>query len=134
AFQRWSARAMEGLVAWYDRGLRWVLDHQGLTLWAAVATLFVTAGLYAGIPKGFFPQQDTGAIQAVTQGPQTVSFAAMSALQRAAAERVLQDPDVEAVSSFIGIDGSNATLNTGRMQIALKPLAERDARVQGVMD
>ena len=133
-FQRWSAGALEGLVAWYDRGLHWVLDHQRLTLWAAVGTLFVTAGLYAGIPKGFFPQQDTGAIQAVTQGPQTASFAAMSALQRAAAERVLQDPDVEAVSSFIGIDGSNATLNTGRMQIALKPLAERGERVQGVMD
>ncbi len=133
-FQRWSADAMKGLVAWYDRGLLWVLDHQRATLWAAVATLFVTAALYAGIPKGFFPQQDTGAIQAITQGPQTASFAAMSALQRAAAERVLQDPDVEAVSSFIGIDGSNTTLNTGRMQIALKPLADRGDRVRDIMD
>uniref|UniRef100_UPI00333F54DE multidrug efflux RND transporter permease subunit n=1 Tax=Castellaniella defragrans TaxID=75697 RepID=UPI00333F54DE len=133
-FQRWSVGAMERLVGWYDQGLRWVLDHQRLTLLAAVATLFVTAGLYVGIPKGFFPQQDTGAIQAITQGPQTASFAAMSALQRAAAERVLQDPDVEAVSSFIGIDGSNTTLNTGRMQIALKTLSERGERVQGIMD
>ncbi|HEX7387004.1 MAG TPA: multidrug efflux RND transporter permease subunit [Castellaniella sp.] len=124
-FLQWAGAAMDGLVAWYDRGLQWVLAHQRATLWVALATLFVTAGLYIGIPKGFFPQQDTGAILAITQGPQAASFTAMQGLQQAAVARVLQDPAVASVTSFVGIDGDNTTLNTGRLQITLKPLSER---------
>lgn len=130
-FLQSAGRAMEALVAAYDRGLRWVLAHQRLTLWAAVASLFVTAGLYMGIPKGFFPEQDTGSIQAITQGPQSASFQVMARLQEQAVALVLAEPDVESVASFIGIDGDNATLNTGRLQITLKPLAERDGRRAG---
>ena len=133
-FLRQAGRMMDGLVAWYDRGLLWVLGHQRATLWFAVGTLAVTAALYAGIPKGFFPQQDTGAIQAITQGPQTASFAVMSRLQQDAVARVLRDPAVASVTSFIGIDGDNTTLNTGRLQITLKPLADRGDRADAVID
>ncbi|MGB7482309.1 MAG: efflux RND transporter permease subunit, partial [Castellaniella sp.] len=125
---------MNRLIAAYDRGLRWVLAHQRATLWAVVATLLVTAGLYAAIPKGFFPQQDTGAVQAITQGPQSASFQVMNRLQQQAVERVLADPAVATVASFIGIDGDNTTLNTGRLQITLKPLAERGERADAVID
>ncbi|MGB6104272.1 MAG: MdtB/MuxB family multidrug efflux RND transporter permease subunit [Pusillimonas sp.] len=130
-FQLALGRWMDKLVEAYDRGLKWVLRHQLLTLWVALGTLVLTALLYAVVPKGFFPQQDTGLIQAISQGPQTVSFASMAQRQHGAVERILQDPDVAAVTSFIGIDGTNATLNTGRMQIALKPIGERgdNARV-----
>src|SRR5690606_33467766 len=124
-FQQTTGRWMDQMIAGYDRGLRWVLGRQGLTLLVALATLGVTVLLYMAVPKGFFPQQDTGLIQAISQGPQDVSFSSMAARQGMAAERILQDPDVESVTSFTGIDGSNATLNTGRMQIALKPLSER---------
>ncbi|MGB6242397.1 MAG: multidrug efflux RND transporter permease subunit [Castellaniella sp.] len=133
-FLQGSGRMLDALIAWYDRGLQWVLLHQRATLWFAVGTLALTAGLYAGIPKGFFPQQDAGAIQAITQGPQTASFALMSRLQRDAVDQVLQDPAVASVTSFIGIDGDNTTLNTGRLQITLKPLAQRSDRAQAVMD
>lgn len=129
-----AGRWMDQLIAAYDRGLRWVLAHQRATLWAVVATLLVTAGLYAGIPKGFFPQQDTGAVQVITQGPQSASFAVMSRLQQEAVERVLADPAVESVASFIGIDGDNTTLNTGRLRITLKPLAERSDRADAVIE
>src|SRR5690606_23974131 len=110
----------------YDRGLHWVLGHQVATLLVALATLVLTGLLYAVVPKGFFPQQDTGLIQAISQGPQTISFSAMAERQRRAASLIMEDADVTAVTSFIGIDGTNATLNTGRMQIALKPIGERD--------
>lgn len=133
-FLRRAGRAMDRLVEAYDVALTWVLGHQRATLWVALATLFVTAGLYLGIPKGFFPQQDTGAILAITQGPQTASFAVMEKLQRAAVDRVLADPAVDSVSSFIGIDGDNTTLNTGRLQITLKPLADRADRADIVMN
>jgi len=133
-FLRRAGRAMDRLVEAYDVALTWVLGHQRATLWVALATLFVTAGLYLGIPKGFFPQQDTGAILAITQGPQTASFAVMEKLQRAAVDRVLADPAVDSVSSFIGIDGDNTTLNTGRLQITLKPLADRADRADVVMN
>ncbi|MFC4297683.1 multidrug efflux RND transporter permease subunit [Castellaniella hirudinis] len=122
-FLQAAEAGMDRLVAAYDRGLQWVLAHQRATLWAVVATLLVTAGLYAAIPKGFFPQQDTGMVQAITQGPQSASFQVMNRLQQQAVERVLADPAVASVSSFIGIDGDNATLNTGRLQITLKPQA-----------
>ncbi|WP_322999250.1 multidrug efflux RND transporter permease subunit [Castellaniella sp.] len=133
-FLQQAGRMMDSLVAWYDRGLHWVLAHQRATLWFAVGTLAVTAALYAGIPKGFFPQQDTGAIQAITQGPQTASFAVMSRLQQDAVARVLQDPAVASVTSFIGIDGDNTTLNTGRLQITLKSLTDRGERADAVID
>ncbi|MGB3276924.1 MAG: efflux RND transporter permease subunit [Castellaniella sp.] len=131
---RREERWMERLITAYDRGLQWVLAHQRATLWAVVATLLVTAGLYAAIPKGFFPQQDTGMVQAITQGPQSASFQVMHRLQQQAVERVLADPAVASVASFIGIDGDNATLNTGRLQITLKPLAEGRERADVVIE
>src|SRR5690554_4759674 len=133
-FQRVAADAMRGLIDGYDRGLIWVLAHQRITLLVAVGTLALTGVLYMAIPKGFFPQQDTGLIQAISQGAQTASFSAMSERQQRVVERILEDPDVVAVSSFIGIDGTNATLNTGRMQIALKPVAERDAGAMQIIE
>ena len=119
--------------AWFDKVtvrygemLQWVFNRQRLTLMVAGLTLVLTVLLYVFIPKGFFPVQDTGAIQAVSQGPTSLSFAAMAERQQALARVILQDPAVESLSSFIGVDGSNATLNTGRFLINLKPLAERD--------
>lgn len=132
-FQRAAGRGMDDLIAWYDRGLRWVLRRQGLTLLVAVATLVFTGLLYVVVPKGFFPQQDTGLIQAISQGPQDVSFASMAARQNVAAQRILEDPDVVSVTSFTGIDGTNSTLSTGRMQIALAPLGERGSSASDVM-
>ncbi|MCQ9374801.1 multidrug efflux RND transporter permease subunit [Methyloversatilis sp. XJ19-13] len=120
----WFAR----LTAGYARTLRWVLDHQAITLAATLATFVLTALLYVAVPKGFFPVQDTGLIQGMSEAEPTVSFSAMSARQQALAEVLLRDPDVENISSFIGVDGQNPTLNTGRMQIRLKALADRDAR------
>ncbi|MFW7342187.1 multidrug efflux RND transporter permease subunit [Pollutimonas sp. H1-120] len=133
-FQRKAGIWMDDLIHSYDKGLQWVLAHQRATLWVALGTLLLTGLLYAVVPKGFFPQQDTGLIQAISQGPQTVSFASMAQRQQQAVDRILKDPDVQAVSSFIGIDGTNATLNTGRMQIALKPLGERSANAQAIID
>ena len=124
----WFARLTVG----YGRTLRWVLDHQPLTLAATVATFVLTALLYVAVPKGFFPVQDTGLIQGMSEAEPTVSFAAMSERQQALAEVLLRDPDVDNISSFIGVDGQNPTLNTGRLQIRLKPLAERDARAPDI--
>tara|TARA_R110000850_G_scaffold277145_1_gene424513 strand:+ start:72625 stop:75711 length:3087 start_codon:yes stop_codon:yes gene_type:complete len=132
-FQQWLGHHTERLVQAYDRSLQWVLQRQRLTLLVALGTLALTALLYWWVPKGFFPQQDTGLIQAVTQGPQTASFSAISRLQEQAAARIVRDPDVAAVTSFTGIDGTNTTLNTGRMQIALTPLAQRSANAQEVI-
>ncbi|CAN4274984.1 AcrB Cation/multidrug efflux pump [Methylophilaceae bacterium] len=119
--------------AWFDKVtvrygemLQWVFNRQRLTLMVAGLTLVITVLLYVFIPKGFFPVQDTGAIQAVSQGPTSLSFAAMAERQQALGRVILQDPAVESLSSFIGVDGSNATLNTGRFLINLKPLADRD--------
>ncbi|MCA0303060.1 MAG: multidrug efflux RND transporter permease subunit [Proteobacteria bacterium] len=113
------------LVRLYDRGLVVVFRHQGLTLLVAVGTVVLTVWLYVVIPKGFFPVQDTGLIQAVTEAPQAVSFEAMAERQRRLAEAILEDPDVESLSSFVGVDGTNATLNSGRMLINLKPREQR---------
>src|SRR5213079_1940945 len=99
------------------------------TLFMAAATLALTAWLYIFIPKGFFPVQDTGVIQGISEAPQTISFAAMAERQQALAAAVLEDPAVESLSSFIGVDGTNATLNSGRMLINLKPAHQRDANV-----
>ena len=125
---RWFERVIGG----YDRWLQWVLRHQGATLVVAVLTLALTALLYVVIPKGLFPTQDTGQLQARIEASQDVSYARMSELQQAAARAILQDPDVESLSSFVGVDAANNTmLNTGRMLINLKP--DRDAQ-QAIME
>jgi len=114
-----------GVIRFYDRCLIVVFRHQVLTLLVAVGTVVLTVALYVAIPKGFFPVQDTGLIQAVTEGPQSVSFASMSERQRVLAEAILKDPAVESLTSFVGVDGTNPTLNSGRMLINLKPRSER---------
>jgi len=126
-FYKVMGNFFDRVIARYGVMLQWVLDRQGLTLVVAVGTLALTALLYVFVPKGFFPVQDTGAIQGITEAAQSISFDAMSQRQQALAEVVLKDPAVASLSSFIGVDGSNATLNSGRMMINLKPLAERDA-------
>jgi multidrug efflux pump len=118
-------RAFNALIAAYGRALDIVLRHQPLTLLAAIATLALTVLLYIVIPKGFFPVQDTGLIQAIAEAPQSISFDAMADLQRRLAETILREPAVENVSSFIGVDGENSTLNNGRFLINLKPRDER---------
>ena len=132
-FYRVTGEFLDRVIARYARMLEWVLDRQGLTLLVAVGTLVLTALLYVVVPKGFFPLQDTGAIQGITEAAQSISFPAMAERQQAAAEVVLKDPAVASLSSFIGVDGSNATLNSGRMLISLKPLAERDASASEVI-
>ena len=112
-------------IALYGRALNWVLDRQPLTLLVAILTLAVTIILYVLIPKGFFPVQDTGMIQGISEAPQSISYEAMAKLQNQLAEAILTDPDVDSLSSFIGVDGSNQTLNTGRFLINLKPHDER---------
>jgi multidrug efflux pump len=124
---RWSERGFEAVIAFYGRTLEFVLRHRFVTLLVAVGTLVVTVMLYVAVPKGFFPVQDTGVILGITEGPQDVSFASMSERQRALARVILRDPAVASLSSFIGVDGQNTTLNTGRIQINLKPPEERRA-------
>ena len=126
-----SGRWFTAVVEWYGRRLTWVLDHQALTLWVATATVVVTALLYILIPKGFFPDQDTGLIQGVSEASESISFTAMADRQQALAVAILTDPDVLSLSSYIGVDGNNVTLNSGRFLINLKP---RDARVANVAD
>lgn len=121
------------VLALYDRLLCMVLDRQGLTLAVAAATLILTVVLYIAIPKGFFPVQDTGLITAITEAPQSIAFAAMARKQQEVAAAVLEDPDVAGLSSFIGVDGANATLNSGRMSINLKPLEKRGARAPEII-
>src|SRR6185436_4696186 len=113
------------VIARYGRMLNWVLDRQTATLIAAAITLVLTVVLYIAIPKGFFPIQDTGAIQGISEAAQSISFASMSERQQALAEVVLQDPAVESLSSFIGVDGTNPTVNSGRIQINLVALERR---------
>jgi multidrug efflux pump len=123
---RATERAFEGMIAFYGRTLKVVLRFQTVTLLVAVATLVLTVYLYVVIPKGFFPVQDTGVIQGITQAPPAISSQAMAKEQLAITKVVLADPAVESVSSFIGADGTNVTTNSGRMSINLKPLAERN--------
>ena len=125
-FARRNRELFERLVHGYDRALVWVLDHQRMTLAVAVATLAVTAYLYMVVPKGFFPIQDTGIIQGISEAAQSTSYGAMAERQQALAAAILKDPDVESLSSFIGVDGSNITLNSGRLLINLKPHDQRD--------
>src|SRR5258705_2582086 len=124
-FYRWSERTLEALIARYSRTLRWVLWHQTSTLLVAAATLVLAVFLYIVIPKGLFPTQDVGIIQGISQAPESISFQAMSLRQQELAKVILQDPAVASLSSFIGVDGTNATLNSGRIQINLRPFAER---------
>src|SRR5437016_2408746 len=124
-FYRTSEHAFNGIIAFYGMTLRWVLRHRIATLVVAMATLVTTVWLYIIVPKGFFPVQDTGVILGISEAPQTVSFTAMAQRQQALAQVILQDPAVESLSSFIGIDGTNTTVNSGRIQINLKPLEER---------
>ena len=117
------------VVDWYGKRLTWVLDHQTMTLWVALGTLILTALLYVLIPKGFFPDQDTGLIQGVSEATESVSYAAMADRQQALAVAILTDPDVLSLSSFIGVDGNNVTLNSGRFLINLKPRGSRSGSV-----
>jgi multidrug efflux pump len=130
-FYRATERAFDSVIAFYGRTLRWVLEHQGATLLVALGTLVCTVLLYLIIPKGFFPVQDTGVILGISEADQTVSFDAMAQRQQDLSRVVLRDPAVESLSSFIGVDGTNATLNSGRIQINLKPL---DQRTDGAVD
>jgi len=125
---------MERVIASYGRGLDKVLQHQPAAMAVMLGTIALTAGLYLLVPKGFFPIQDSGAIQAITEAPQSTSFSAMSEKQQLLAEEILQDPDVESLSSFIGVDGSNITLNSGRLQINLKSHYLRDSHATDVVD
>ena len=122
---RASERVFEGMIAFYGRTLKFVLRFQTITLLVAVSTLLLTVFLYIIIPKGFFPVQDTGVIQGISQAPQTIGSTAMAEKQLELTKAVLNDPAVESVSSFIGADGTNTTTNSGRMSINLKPLNER---------
>src|SRR5437870_2992611 len=130
---RASERAFDSVIEFYGKTLRWVLRHQTATLFMAAATLALTAWLYIIVPKGFFPVQDTGVIQGISEAPETISFAAMAQRQQALAQVILRDPAVESLSSFIGADGINTTLNSGRILINLKPLAERRINATDVM-
>ncbi len=133
AFQRASREAFDWIIEIYGHALTWVLDHQPFTLLVALATFALTAMLYIMIPKGFFPLQDTGVIQAISEAPQSVSYAAMAERQQQLASIILKDPDVVSLSSFIGVDGTNNTLNSGRILINLKPYDERKSDIATVM-
>src|SRR5205823_10889763 len=144
---RASEHAFQSIIGFYGRTLTFVLRHRIATLFVAIATLVATVLLYFAVPKGFFPVQDTGVILGVSEGPQTVSFASMKQRQEALARVILHDPAVESLSSFIGVDGTNTTMNSGRIQINLKPIEVRRisasdiirrlqpqlARVEGIM-
>jgi len=130
---RWSERVFARIIDIYGTTLQWVLRHQPTTLVVAVATLVLTVLLYVVVPKGFFPIQDTGVILGISEAPQSVSFPAMAARQQALVQAILKDPAVDSLSSFIGVDGTNVTLNAGRILINLKPLAERKVSASDVI-
>ena len=130
---RWSENAFERMIAFYGRTLKVVLEHETLTLFVALGTLVLTIVLYILIPKGFFPTQDTGVIQAISEAPQSISFDAMSQKQQQLASVILKDPAVESLSSFIGQDATNPTMNSGRMSINLKPLDQRHMSASDVI-
>jgi multidrug efflux pump len=132
-FYEASERAFQRVIAFYGRTLQWVLQRQTATLLVALGTLILTIILYVLIPKGFFPVQDTGVIQGISEAPQSISFDAMSQRQQALARVILKDPAVQSLSSFIGVDGTNTTLNSGRIQINLKPLEERKINASDVI-
>ena len=132
-FHKASERVFERSIDLYGRTLQWVLRHQPATLLVAIGTLVLTLLLYWYVPKGFFPIEDTGVIQGVSEAPQNISFVAMARRQQELVRVILQDPAVESLSSFIGIDGTNTTVNSGRILINLKPLAQRNADVEQII-
>jgi multidrug efflux pump len=132
-FFRASQRLFDSVIQFYGKTLGWVLGHQRPVLLVAVATLVLTVLLYILVPKGFFPVQDTGAILGISEAPQSISFLGMAKQQQALARVILQDPAVENLSSFIGVDGTNSTLNSGRILINLKPLEERKVRASEII-
>ena len=133
-FYQASERVFQKIIGFYASTLDWVLERRGLTLLVALATLVLTIILFLVIPKGFFPIQDTGEIQGVSEAAQTVSFAKMAQLQQQLAAVILKYPAVDSLSSFIGVDGTNTTLNSGRIQINLKPLSGRKAATDVIRD
>lgn len=132
-FYRASGAFIDWMIKEYGRMLRWVLKHQPLTLLVAIGTLALTVFLYVIVPKGFFPVQDTGVIQGISEAPQSISFAAMGERQQQLAKIILEDTAVQSLSSYIGVDGDNATLNSGRLLINLKPHGERDLTASEVI-
>jgi multidrug efflux pump len=133
AIARWSERLNDRAVEAYGRSLDWVLDRQPATLLVAVLTVVFTVYLYIAIPKGFFPVQDTGLIQGISQAAPSISYAAMARSQQALADAILHDPDVDSLSSFIGVDGANTTLNAGRFLINLRSRDQRSSSVQTII-
>ena len=133
-FYNFTERMFQGMLDWYERGLKWVLKHQPLTLMVAIATLVITIWLYVIIPKGLLPQQDTGLIVGETDAAQSISFKAMVERQRRIADIVRKDPDVVSVASFVGAGTVNATANTGHLYINLKPRNERKASASEIID
>ncbi len=133
-FYRAAGGVIDAMIARYGVWLTWVLKHQPLTLLVAIATMALTVLLYLAVPKGFFPVQDTGVIQGISEAPQSISFRAMSERQQRLAEVVLQDPAVASLSSYIGVDGDNPTLNSGRLLINLTPRAERDVSASQIIE
>ncbi len=133
ALYRASQRLIDRVIEGYGKTLRWVLERQTATLLVAVGTLVLTVLLYLVVPKGFFPVQDTGVIMGISEAPQSVSFVAMAKRQQSLARVILRDPAVKSLSSFIGVDGTNTTLNSGRILINLKPLAERSVSASEVI-
>lgn len=132
-FYRYSGAMIDGMIQAYAKMLTWVLNHQKLVLTIAVFTMALNALLYIYVPKGFFPVQDTGVIQGITEAPQTISFSAMSQKQCELADKILENPNIESISSFIGVDGVNTTLNSGRMLINLKPHSKRTKNAQEII-
>ena len=132
-FYRWSEHMFDRIIEAYGRSLQWVLQYQTATLLVALGTLVLTIILYIIVPKGFFPVQDTGIIQGFSQAPESISFAAMSQRQQKLTEVILKDPAVENLSSFIGVDGTNTTLNSGRILITLKPLGDRKINASDII-
>jgi len=132
-FYRWSENIYERVIQYYGRTLKWVLQHQTATLLVTAATLVLTLFLYVVVPKGFFPVQDTGVILGISDAPQNISFTAMSARQQQLAQVILKDQDVASLSSFIGVDGTNPTINSGRIQINLKPHDQRSSTASEII-
>jgi multidrug efflux pump len=132
-FFRVTGRAFERVIAAYDRQLDWVLRHRRETVAVAIATVVVTILLYVWVPKGFFPLQDTGSLAGITEGPQSISYAEMATRQRSLADALLADPAVESVATFVGVDGNNATVNAGRLQVGLKPKEQRGGDLEAII-